>query len=164
MNPDADVALLSESRLAGVQAHAHLDLHALRPLVRGEVALCVERCGDGVLRGVERDEEGIALCVHHPPAMRGERGPQNLLMSCEELVVELLADAAQQSGRALDVAEQKGDGPGWEFALAHDPQASPRAGGASRGSRRGSGHSPGALYAVCSAAFAASGSVFSTTK
>ena len=48
-------------RLAGVEAHAHVDLDARRPRLRGERTLCLDGRHDGLDRAVEHDEERVAL-------------------------------------------------------------------------------------------------------
>ncbi len=59
----ADVALARRRRLAGVDAHAHPKLSAVRPRVFRECALCLYRGTDGILRPSERYEESVPLRV-----------------------------------------------------------------------------------------------------
>jgi hypothetical protein len=73
-----DVAVLSHFGLARVEAHAHLDLRPLGPGVRKQVALGVDRSGDGVVGRRERGEEGVALRVHDPSAVGGESRAQRV--------------------------------------------------------------------------------------
>ena len=61
--PDADVALLADPRLAGVQAHPHLDLDSFGPRVRCEVALRRHRGPDGVFRRVRKAMKNESPCV-----------------------------------------------------------------------------------------------------
>ncbi len=76
----ADVTVLSDLRLTGVQAHANLDGFALRPLVSGEVSLDGDSRVDRVLCPPEGDEEGVALGVHLAPVVRSHRGADQALM------------------------------------------------------------------------------------
>ena len=64
---DADVALLGEQRLTGVDAHPHAD----RP--SASAACASAAAAMRTARRRERDEEGIALRVDLDATMRGER-------------------------------------------------------------------------------------------
>ena len=107
---EADVALVAERRLAGVQAHAHANLGAARPCVGGERPLALDGRAHRVARARERVEERIALRVDLVPAgaLRRSRaaGAGDRPTTCAVVVAELL----QQPRRALDVGEQEGDG------------------------------------------------------
>ena len=72
----------------------HLRLGALRPVVSGQRALDRDRGRERVGGAAEGDEEGVALAVDLLAPMRDEGLPEQL----------------EQSGRALDVREQEGDG------------------------------------------------------
>ena len=53
VHAEADVAILADPRLPGVQAHPHLDLDRFGPRVGGEVALRVGSRRDRVLPPLE---------------------------------------------------------------------------------------------------------------
>ena len=108
---EADVAAVHLARLAGVHAHAHADLVAVRPVVAGERALPVRGRRDGVAGRLEGDEELVALGPEHLPAVALERLAQQRAVALQQLGVGLAA-AAQQPGRAFDVAEEERDGAG----------------------------------------------------
>ena len=70
---EAVVALLADRRLAGVEAHAHADVHPLRPRVRRVRALRLDRGRDRVARAREGEEERVALRVDLDAAAVSER-------------------------------------------------------------------------------------------
>jgi hypothetical protein len=72
VNAEADVALATDTRLAGVQAHPHLHVGVVGPLVLREGSLPCNRGGDRVLRTRKRHEEGIPLCVDLTAVVFGE--------------------------------------------------------------------------------------------
>ena len=83
-----EVALAAHGRLAGVQAHAHADVDAARPVVLGVGALRLDGCRDGVAGAGKGEEEGVALRVDldaaerrevlpHQPAVLGEHARRN---------------------------------------------------------------------------------------
>src|SRR5262245_46335818 len=100
MHADADVPLRPDAWLAGVQAHPDLHLATFWPVVCGETTLSIDCGGHRVGGGSERNEERIALRVHHPPRMRQERCPEDLLMRGQELFVAVLTKPLQQPRRA----------------------------------------------------------------
>src|SRR5262249_37720197 len=69
---EAEVALVARVRLARVQADAHAEGGAMRPLELRMPALHVRRSDDGVTRAREGEEEGVALRVDLH-ALGGER-------------------------------------------------------------------------------------------
>jgi uncharacterized protein YyaL (SSP411 family) len=104
----ADVPFLAHRRLAGVQAHPHLELNALRPGMFAECALCAHRAGDSVTRAREREEERIALGVDLAPSRVSEQLAEDPSLFAQHLRVAL-PESSHQLGRALDVCEQEGD-------------------------------------------------------
>jgi hypothetical protein len=58
-----DVVVVSDLRLARVDADAHADVDTLRPVLGRERPLRAHRGGDGVARPRERDEERVTLGV-----------------------------------------------------------------------------------------------------
>ena len=65
---EAEIALVAERRLAGVDAHPHEHLGIVRPVVRRELALNRRRGGERVPRPREDGEEGVTLAVDLAPA------------------------------------------------------------------------------------------------
>ena len=110
MHVDADVALVGQLGLAGVQPHAHPQ----GPI--RERALRVERGGDRVRRCGEGREECVALGVDFHARMRLERFAQPTAMFGEHAGIAG-AEGFQQSCRALDIAEQQGDGPSRQLSV-----------------------------------------------
>ena len=106
---EPEVALLADRRLARVEAHPHLDLGSVRPLVLGERPLCRDRARDAVPRARERVEERVALGVDLGPALLAEVLPQQLPVIADDVTVGV-SELLEQSRRAFDVGEEKGDG------------------------------------------------------
>ena len=105
----ADVALVGDDRLTGVDAHPDADRAG------GERSLGCSGGGDCPFRGREGDEEGVPLRVDLDAAVARERFPQHPPMLAEEVRVPL-AVLAQQPGRALDIREEEGDRAARELA------------------------------------------------
>ena len=105
----SDVIILSDLRLAGVDAHPHAHVDALGPTLRGQRALRAHRGGDRVARPHEGDEERVALGVDLVTVVLVERRPQQALMLGQHLGVAA-TQPRQQPRRTLDVAEQKRHG------------------------------------------------------
>src|SRR5581483_12118027 len=63
VHAEADVSVLADTRLAGMQAHPHPYVGASRPAVCCEVTLRVDGGGDSVLRPPEGDEERVSLRI-----------------------------------------------------------------------------------------------------
>ena len=110
---EAVVALLADRRLAGVEAHAHADVHPLRPRVRRVRALRLDRGRDRVARAREGEEERVALRVDLDAAAVAERLAHEPPVVGEHVAVPV-AEPLHQRGGALDVAEDEGDGAGRE--------------------------------------------------
>ena len=101
MDVDADVALLGDERLAGVEAYSDLD----RPVQR---LLCLRRRRERIGGAGEGDEEGVALRVDLDAAVGGERLAKHPPVFGESVCVGV-AELLQELRRALDVGEQEGD-------------------------------------------------------
>src|SRR3954447_15216725 len=104
----ADVPVGADARLAGVEAHAHAQLDAFRPLVLRERALAGAYRRDRRARAAEDDEEGVALGVDLDPARLAERLAQEPAVRAQHLAVAVTAERLEQARRALDVGEQEG--------------------------------------------------------
>ena len=110
VHAESEVAVLRDRRFARVHSHAHAQVGAIRPLVRGEGALRVRRRRDRILRSAERDEERIALRIDLLPVVFLERRAQDPMVVCARDRVAL-TQLLQQTCRALDVREEEGDRP-----------------------------------------------------
>src|SRR2546423_1401679 len=113
MDVDANVALVAEHGLTGVQTHAHTDGPALERVAslggRGQR-----------FRGLrKRDEERVALSIDLYPTVPLECMTERPPMLAEHLGVAA-AELVQQLRRTFDVREQEGDGPGRELAHTAD--------------------------------------------
>ncbi len=109
---DPDVALVRHERLAGVDPHAYPDRAAF------ERVSCFCRRGNGAGGSRKRDEERIALGVHLDTVMPRERLPQDSPVLVEQVGISRPV-LLEESGRALDVREEKGDGAARQLARAH---------------------------------------------
>lgn len=112
---EADVAVTCHLRIARVQAHADLDLNAVRPGMLRKRTLSVRRRRDCVTRARECDEEGLSLTVDDDAVVLGERLLQEATMFCDNVVVAL-TEAMLELGGRLDVGKQKADRAAGKFA------------------------------------------------
>jgi hypothetical protein len=105
---ESEVAVGASSRLAGVHAHAHAELDAVRPRVLGEGVLCRHDC-TGCAEGVAEDEEElIAAMVDHMAVDCGDGFVQQPAVVGEDLLVGLI-EPVYELRRALDVGEDERD-------------------------------------------------------
>jgi hypothetical protein len=116
---DADVPVVREVGLRGVEADPHPHLRLDRPEERRERQLCVHRRGDGASRAVEGDEEAVPGGVDLPPAVRLERVAQQPPVVGADGREVVVADAADEVGRPFDVAEEERHGPDRQRLAAH---------------------------------------------
>ena len=103
MDVDADVALVGDDRLAGVDAHPDAERAAFERLAS------LGGRGRGVGGSGEGDEESVALRVDLDARVPGERVSQRPAMLGEELDVSRPV-LLEQPRRALHVGEEEGDG------------------------------------------------------
>src|SRR5207244_3750585 len=106
---DADVAVLREQRLSGVQTHPNAHRAAV------ECITSLHGGGESVFGAVEGDEERVALGVHLDTTVLCESVSKRasvLGQSARVVVAELL----EQTCRSLDVREEEGDRPGGQLA------------------------------------------------
>ena len=120
VNVHADVALLRQLWLAGMQPHADANRR------RGERRLAGRRRRRRVRRACERVEERVALRVDLDAAVRGERLAQQAAVLGEQVGVRV-AVLGEELGRALHVGEEQRDRAGGE--LAHRAEACSAAAG-----------------------------------
>ena len=134
MDGEAGVAPVGGHGLARVQAHANPDLNSLRPVVRHERALTLDRSEEGVARARERDEERVALRVDLVSAVSVERLAEQALMVGQHGAV-VLAELLDEPRRALDVGEEERDraGRGFHHGAKRDPSVGPLARAAGAG-------------------------------
>src|SRR5262249_13784407 len=110
---EAEIALLSDLRLARMEPHPHLHLFAFRPLVVVQRTLRVDRGRHGVARPREREEERGALGVDLGAAARAEGLAHEVPVVARDAPVALVPELLQEPGRALDVGEDERDGAAW---------------------------------------------------
>ena len=103
----SDVALVRQERRAGVEPH---------PNWNRQRGLRVSRRFERARRGREGDEESIALRVDLDAAVPLESLAQDAPVLSKFIGVALCPELGQQSGRTLDVREEKGDGAGRKLA------------------------------------------------
>ena len=108
MDGEPRVTTARRNRLARVQAHPHLDLHAVRPGVRRDGELALDGRHQCVSRTREGDEERVALGVDLIASMRFECRAQQPLVLLEHLAVPL-SQQLDEARRPLYVGEQEGD-------------------------------------------------------
>jgi hypothetical protein len=126
MHVQADVILLPDLRLAGMDPDAHAHLDALRPPLGRQRPLRAHRGRDRVARPCEGDEEGVTLGVDLATVVRVERCAKHALMLGKHLGVAA-AQPRQHPRRTLDVAEQKRDGSARKLRHTRSyPQSRPR--------------------------------------
>ena len=111
---EADVAILGDHGLPGVDPHANADVRRLGPVVCRDAALGVGRRGDRLARPPEHPERRIALRVHLLAVVAAEGGPEDLLMVRHHARVPV-AELVDEPGRPFDVGEEEGDGAGGEL-------------------------------------------------
>jgi hypothetical protein len=118
MDVEADVGVLADRSLAGMQPDADADRLAARPALLGQGPLNLDGGRDRLRRPVEGREERIALGAHLHAAVPDERRADELTVPGQQLRPPGAA-RLEQPGRALDVAEEERDGPGRK--LGHEP-------------------------------------------
>ena len=91
------IALVTDRRLAGVQAEPHTDRYALRPRLVLVRALDLDSRRHRVARARERVEEGVALRVDLLPVMRPERLAHDAPMGGKHLGVSSRRPGASSS-------------------------------------------------------------------
>jgi hypothetical protein len=106
----SDVALLGDVRRPGVDPHAHADRSGRKHLLRFGGG------GKRGRRGGERDEEGVALRIYFDPAVADKRLTQGAAMLGQRVCVSIGTQLLQKPRRALDVGEDKSDGPARKLA------------------------------------------------
>ena len=116
MHAEADVALATNRRLAGVNAHPYPKLRVIRPRVLCQPVLAGDRRRHGVLRPSKGDEEGVALGVDFVPVVLGEHLSEDPLVIRERIPVALTSKALEQLRRTLNVREEEGDGANRQLA------------------------------------------------
>ena len=111
MDGEPVVLVRGDRRLARVDPHAHARLDSVRPVVARERLLRGERGERSVLRASEGDEERVALRADAFAAGVLEDGAQHAVMLGEHVSV-LVSQLPDERGRAFDVGEEEGVGPG----------------------------------------------------
>ena len=102
MHVEADVVVAHDRRLTRVDAHADAERQPV------ESSLAFGRCGDGVIRAGEREEERVALRVDLVPRTEGLAEAAAVLL--QRVSVRVRAELGEQARRLLDVGEEEGHG------------------------------------------------------
>ena len=106
------VPVLSDDRLARVQAHPNPHRVVVGPLLGSERPLR-GRGRRGRRRGAREDgEERVALAVDLDPSALLECLAEQAVVRAQDGAVAVTAEGLEQPRRALDVREQEGDGAG----------------------------------------------------
>jgi hypothetical protein len=112
VHAQSHVALAADRRLARIESHPHANGKAVRPREPDESSLRRDRGGDRISGPAESEEERVALSVDLPAFPFGDCRAQQSLVLREHVVVAAAPEGLEQSRRALDVGEEKGDRPG----------------------------------------------------
>ena len=106
---ETDVPVALEFRLSRMKPHSHLDLRAVRPLVRRDRALRI--CGGGhrVAHPREDREKGLRLPVDDQASVRLDRLLEQTPVLVDDFAIALL-EPVLKLGRSLDVREEERDG------------------------------------------------------
>src|SRR5437773_11277713 len=89
MDGKAEIALPSNGRLAGMDAHADGWTHSVEPWVPRKVPLGRDRGGQSILRRSECDEERVALGIDLSSPVLLERGAQDPGVALEHIAVSV---------------------------------------------------------------------------
>jgi hypothetical protein len=116
---DADVPVLAEQRLRGVEANSHPHSGTLRPLEPAQRQLTLDRGGDGIPRALERNEESVACRVDLVPTVGAERLAEQAAMVAPNRGESLVPEAPDEFRGLLDVAEEEGHGSARERSAFH---------------------------------------------
>ena len=107
VNLEADEASRGLRGLAGVDAHAHAQLLTGGPLVARQGQLHLECCCHTGAGRREDRKEGVALGPLLDAVVGQEAGADEPVVVFEDLGVEVVAEAAQERRRSLDIGEQE---------------------------------------------------------
>ncbi len=114
MHPEPDVPLLASGGLTCVQAHAHANRDVFGPLVLSQRPLSNDGRAEGSIRAGESEEERVTLRVDLAALVGPGSVADDALMLGEHGTVPR-TQLLEQPCRPLDVREQEGDSPTWEF-------------------------------------------------
>ena len=103
MDVDADVALLPDDGLAGVDAHADAELRPVRPVVAASACWAATAAATASFARAEAVEERVALRVDLLAPARAERLADDAAVIGERIGIPV-AEPLEQLGRAGDVA------------------------------------------------------------
>ena len=106
MQREGDVGPRTRARVAAVDPDSHPHRRRPRPRLGRQRALRRHGGGDGVVRGGERDEEGVALRLELVAVVLPPGIAQQGMVPVEDLL-EVLAQFPQQPRRSLDVSEEE---------------------------------------------------------
>ena len=110
VNLQPDVIGADKRCLARVDPHAHPDRVTVRPLLRSEADLSVDRCADRIRSFGEDCEHRIPLRLNRMSLMLTDRPVENRAVAPQN-THPVLSQGLDQARRALDVGEEEGDDP-----------------------------------------------------
>ncbi len=114
MDVESHVVVSAEHAIAGVEPDTDADATLLRPAVRRHRPDHPDRGPQCRRRVDEHAEERIALGGDFDPALGGNRLAYESRMLAKH-GGPIGTEIRRQAGRAFDVADEKGDGPGWKL-------------------------------------------------
>jgi hypothetical protein len=89
MHSDADVPVFTEMWLGRMKPHSHVHPYITRPPLFAERTLRRDGCSGRIACLLERDEERVPLRVDFGAAVLRDRGPQEVAMTGEHIVIVL---------------------------------------------------------------------------
>jgi hypothetical protein len=107
---DAEIPVIRDRGLTGVQAHPHPELAAIGPRMLRQRPLRGGRRDHGVLRPRECDEQRVSLRVDLVPSPLASGSTEHTEMVGEDIGVAV-SKLSSELRRALDIGEQERDGP-----------------------------------------------------
>ena len=106
VDADADVAVVMQLRLGGVDTYPHAKTCSFGPVRGSDRTLGVDRGRNGIAGLLERGEERVALRIDDVTTARLERRSQHTAVLGPH-VAEARPEQTDEVGRALDVGEEK---------------------------------------------------------
>src|SRR5262249_39751317 len=105
---ESEVIVVVQRRLAGVESHAHAEVHSVGPGVIRERALRGDRRRCCLVRLAEDDEELVSAAVDLVPASLGDSGTEQAPVVVEYSLIAV-AELMDETRRSFDVGKQQRD-------------------------------------------------------
>ncbi len=118
------VAIASDDRFAGMQAHSHPQHNPLWPGMPRQCPLSLDCGQDRVLRALEDEEEAFPLVLIYVSARYLNDFPDQSPVICKHLLPSSIAQVLGQTCRSLDIGEEECNGAGREAAHGRAPGSS----------------------------------------